>query len=79
MIYRDHTCVEFSAAIFSYDLYKAISLLKFLHCIIAVWCGNKFKSVRIATDTLTLWTITDFKFLLCCDRKFRMAEKYLKG
>ena len=22
----------------------------------AVWYGNKFKSVRIATDTLTLWT-----------------------
>ena len=47
---------QFSVAVFSYILY--ISLLKFLHCIIAVWYGNKFKSVRIATDTSTLWTIT---------------------
>ena len=55
MFYRDHSCcVYFSVAIFSYNLY--ISLLKFLHCIMAVWYGNKFKSVRIATDTLTLWT-----------------------
>ena len=35
-----------------------MSLLKFLHGIIAVWYGNKFKSVREATDTLTLWEIT---------------------
>ena len=32
--------------------------IKILHCIVAVWYDNKFKSVRIATDTLTLWTIT---------------------
>ena len=56
MFYRDHSCVSFSVGIFRYNLY--ISLLKFIHCIIAVWYGNKFKSVRIATDTLTLWTIT---------------------
>ena len=30
-----------------------ISLLKFFCCITAVCYGNKFKSVRIATDTLT--------------------------
>ena len=35
-----------------------ISLLKLLYTIIAVWYGNKFKSVRIAADTLTLRTIT---------------------
>ena len=56
MFFRDHSCVQFSVAIFSYNL--QISLLKFLHCIIAVWYGNRFKSVRIATDILTLWTIT---------------------
>ena len=34
------------------------TLLKSLHCFMVVWYGNKFKSVRIATDTLTCWTIT---------------------
>ena len=41
-----------SVAILSYNLY--ICLLKFLDCIIVVCYSNKFKSVRIATDTLTL-------------------------
>ena len=59
MFYRDHSCVYFSVAIFIYNLY--ISLLKLFHCIIAVWYYNKFKSVRIATDTLILWTITPLK------------------
>ena len=49
--------VAFSVAIFSFNLY--IYLLKFLHCIMVVLCGNELKSVRIATDTLTLWTITE--------------------
>ena len=44
-------------AIFSYNLY--ISLLRFLHCIIAVWYGNKFISVKIATDNMKLSTITE--------------------
>ena len=44
-------------AMFSYNLY--IYLLKFLHCIVVVLYGNKLKSVRIATNTLTLWTITE--------------------
>ena len=46
-----------SVAILSYNLY--ICLLKFLDCIIVVCYSNKFKSVRIATDTLTLWIITE--------------------
>ena len=46
-----------SVAIFSYNLYTV--LLKFFHCITVVRYNNKFKSVRIATDTLTLWTITE--------------------
>ena len=35
-----------------------IYLLKLLYSIIAVWYGNKFKSVKTAADTLTLRTIT---------------------
>ena len=31
---------------------------KDLKMVLAVWYGKKFKSVRIATETLTLWTIT---------------------
>ena len=48
-----YACVCASVAIFSLNLY----ILKFLHCITAVFYGNKFKLVRIATDTLTFWTI----------------------
>ena len=48
-----YACVYASVAIFSLNLY----ILKFLHCITAVFYGNKFKLVRIATDTLTFWTI----------------------
>ena len=59
MFHRECFIVVFNfqqLTIFSYNLY--ISLLKFFHCIIVVWYGNKFKSVRITTDTLTPWTIT---------------------
>ena len=61
MFYRDHGCVQFSVAIFSYIYHTFIvhiSLLNFLDYIIAVWYGNKFKPGRIATDNLTFWTIT---------------------
>ena len=39
-----------------------MSLLRFLNCIIAVWYGNKFKTVRIAADTLILRTTTHSLF-----------------
>ena len=42
---------------FSYNVH--VPLLKFLNCVIAVRYGNKFRSVRIATDTLTLRTVTE--------------------
>ena len=42
---------------FCYNVH--VPLLKFLNCVIAVRYGNKFRSVRIATDTLTLRMVTE--------------------
>ena len=58
-----------------------ISLLKFLYCIIANWYDINFKSGRIATDTLTLWTITmlSYNIVAAVLVSFINADKRIKG
>ena len=53
VLQRSQLCLIFSSYI--QLKFVHISLLKFLHYIIAVWYGNKFKSVKIATDSSIIY------------------------
>ena len=58
---------------FSYNVHVPLS--KFLNCVIAVRYGNKFRSVRITTDTLILRTVTEGSSLASHPFMFSITAK----